>query len=328
MVNEFGFSTEAGADEFGFDEGELTDLPIAANDFDFTAGTDLISDDLDEVLQSEQEATGFGFSTEELNLFDEEAQPVGAYADQPTADDYADALDDEAERVDWFSEEQPIMSAEDEPSWMRAIKSGSEPNEADFTLEEEAFTLEDGFELDEAFALDEELAMASLPVDAAPQGADEAFARGQTADDNIAANAPDWLNSMVPGLDVDYENLPSEDLIEDEFVIDEAYRSRSMEGFDAVNEGYDWLDDLVEEETSNTPAVSAPPPVPLPPVPDFSRRAEPQPAPAAVVPPAATRSFVFAAPPPWLERLRAMLGAPATVKDEFEDFDFDDEDLK
>ncbi len=328
VVNEFGFSTEAGADEFGFDEGEQMEYPIATNDFDFTAGTDLISDDLDEVLQSEQEATSFGFSTEELNLFDEEAQPVGAYADQPTADDYADALDDEAERVDWFSEEQPIMSAEDEPSWIRAIKSGSEPNEADFTLEEEAFTLEEGFELDEAFALDEELAMASLPADAAPQGADEAFALRQTADDNIAVNAPDWLNSMVPGLDVDYENLPSEDLIEDEFVTDEAYRSRSMEGFDAVNEGYDWLDDLVEEETSNTPAVSAPPLVPLPPVPDFSRRAEPQPAPAAVVPPAATRSFVFAAPPPWLERLRAMLGAPAAVKDEFEDFDFDDEDLK
>ncbi len=329
VVNEYGFNTEAGADEFGFDEGEQMEYPVATNDFDFTAGTDLISDDLDEVLQSEQEATGFGFSTEELNLFDEEAQPLDAYANELNPDNYADALDDEAERIDWFSEAQPIMSAENEPSWIGAIKSGSEPSAADFNLEEETFALEEDFELDEAFMLNEaDLAVTRQPVEIESEMLDEAFALESAESDNIAANAPDWLNSMVPGLDVDYENLPSEDLIEEEFVIDEAYRSRSMEGFDAVNEGYDWLDDLVEEETSNTSAVSVPPPVPLPPVPDFSRRAEPQPAPAAVVPPAATRSFVFAAPPPWLERLRAMLGTASAARDEFDDFDFDDEDLK
>jgi tetratricopeptide (TPR) repeat protein len=318
-VNDFGFTTEEGApaDEFGFDEGELTEHPIAVNNFDFTAGTDLVSDELDEVLYRAEAAQGFGFSTEEMELFDEEAQPVEAYAGDPNASDFT--LEEEAERVDWFSEEQPVMSAEDEPEWLDAIKMGGELNEDDFTLEDE----------EEAFA--EGYAVASTPVDVEPAALEDAFAPAASVDENIAANAPDWLNSMVPGLDVDYENLPQEELIEEEFVLDGDYRSRSMEGFDAVNEGYDWLDELVEEETSNMPVVSAPPPVPvpLPPVPDFSRIAEPQPAPAAVAPTPVTRSFVFAAPPPWVERLRAMLGggAPA-AKDEFDDFDFDDDDLK
>jgi tetratricopeptide (TPR) repeat protein len=317
-MNDFSFMTEEGAsaDEFSFDEGELTEHPIVVNDFDFTAGTDLVSDELDEVLY-QQEDTSFGFSTEELDVFSEGVQPAEAYAGDPNAADFT--LEDDPERVDWFSDEQPIMSAEDEPNWLNAIKTGGEPNETDFALEDDEEAFEEGY------------AVASTPVDVEQAALEDDFAPAATVDENIAANAPDWLNSMVPGLDVDYENLPSDELIEEEFVLDGDYRSRSLEGFDAVNAGYDWLDELVEEETSNMLPVSAPPPVPvpLPPVPDFSRIAEPQPAPAAAAPTPVTRSFVFTAPPPWVERLRAMLGGGAsTAVDEFDDFDFDDDDLK
>ena len=51
-----------------------------------------------------------------------------------------------------------------------------------------------------------------------------------------AVNAPDWLNAMVPGLDVDYEAA------EDEWIEDEEA------AFDASEREYAWVDQMVEEE--------------------------------------------------------------------------------
>ncbi len=54
-----------------------------------------------------------------------------------------------------------------------------------------------------------------------------------------AQNAPDWLNAMVPGLDVDYE--AGEDEFADEDVED-------LEDEEASQREYAWVGEMVEEE--------------------------------------------------------------------------------
>jgi hypothetical protein len=66
-----------------------------------------------------------------------------------------------------------------------------------------------------------------------------------------AENAPDWLNAMVPGLDVDYE-APEDEPIEQEYI--ESPRLRRLEAEAAVStpsptRDFDWLNEIVAEES-------------------------------------------------------------------------------
>jgi hypothetical protein len=70
-----------------------------------------------------------------------------------------------------------------------------------------------------------------------------------------AANAPDWLNAMVPGLDVDYSATEDDKPIEQEFVEEPvAYRQRAAS---SENAEFGWLEKIVEEETRAAPAKPA-----------------------------------------------------------------------
>jgi hypothetical protein len=82
-----------------------------------------------------------------------------------------------------------------------------------------------------------------------------------------AENAPDWLNAMVPGLDLDYQ--PGED---DTLAAVEAPAEKKERGFD-------WLTDIVEEETGQMEPIRD--------VPESGRR----------------RRFVFSRQPKWLRAL-------------------------
>ena len=330
---EFGFDTSQ-LEAFSIDEASAEsayvhdDAPVIANGFDFALDDESVEDsefffedaleptamadfDLDDALSSETVA-----ATE----FDMDAalgEPI-VHNDFNFDDDDEFALDEPvASEPDWLSAMEDPISVEasyDEPDWLANVGVGGVAIASE-VIADEALMSEEEFDepLEEDFA--------------APTR------QYVPADD--AENAPDWLNSMVPGLDVNYENLPENEIVEEEFNENISHRGRNIEGFTAVNDGYEWLEDIVEEETNGMPPVQvdAAAQPPLAPLPNFSSRA-PAPDPVTVVP---TKRFVFSRPPAWLNALKeAILGKPEPVMegiennefDEFEDFDFDDNDKK
>lgn len=87
---------------------------------------------------------------------------------------------------------------------------------------------------------------------------------GEYVDDDLAEdtgihadNAPDWLNQMVPGLDLDFEAREDEEGGADSDV-DSSHRRREAVGEVPSEDDYGWLEDIVEEETQ----AGAPPPIP------------------------------------------------------------------
>ena len=93
-----------------------------------------------------------------------------------------------------------------------------------------------------------------------------------------ADNAPDWLNQMVPGLDLDFEARDEDDEGADSDV-DSSHRRREAVGEVPSEDDYGWLEDIVEEETQ----AGAPPPIPT----SVQQ--------AVVIPP----RFNFSQPPVW-----------------------------
>jgi thioredoxin-like negative regulator of GroEL len=64
-----------------------------------------------------------------------------------------------------------------------------------------------------------------------------------------ADNAPDWLNAMVPGLDVDYEASEDDEPIEKEF----APSARRTQEVRARAQDFGWLVDIVDQEEDQPP---------------------------------------------------------------------------
>lgn len=93
-----------------------------------------------------------------------------------------------------------------------------------------------------------------------------------------ADNAPDWLNQMVPGLDLDFEAREDE-YGDGDSEVDSSHRRREAVGEVPSEDDYGWLEDIVEEETQ----AGAPPPLPT----SVQQ--------AVVIPP----RFNFSQPPVW-----------------------------
>jgi hypothetical protein len=72
-----------------------------------------------------------------------------------------------------------------------------------------------------------------------------------------ATNAPDWLNAMVPGLDVDYD-APEDAPVETEFMpTNKAAAPRALKDKDAkVRPEFGWLLDIVSEESQQVTVVA------------------------------------------------------------------------
>lgn len=92
-----------------------------------------------------------------------------------------------------------------------------------------------------------------------------------------AENAPDWLNAMVPGIDVDYQ-AEADEPIEEELVLGEEIIDETNEP-EPASSGFNWLTNLVEEETSEVEIITDEPFAPI-------ERHQPR--------------FVFTRPPAWL----------------------------
>ena len=150
-----------------------------------------------------------------------EFEPEAMAADISSEDTATD------EDFDWLNEPETVADAEEAP--LSAGVTDTQQLEA-ITMSEDADASEDtafdGTEVDES---EGEFATASVLGD-------------EPHETTPAHNAPDWLNAMVPGLDVDYEAT------EDEVPEDEAEEPEP----ETSKREYAWLVDMVEEENVAT----------------------------------------------------------------------------
>jgi hypothetical protein len=66
-----------------------------------------------------------------------------------------------------------------------------------------------------------------------------------------AENAPDWLNAMVPGLDLDYEATEDDAPLESAYVESATPRAQPVApAEEEAGRNFDWLVEIVDEETS------------------------------------------------------------------------------
>jgi hypothetical protein len=203
---------------------------------------------------------------------DDESQTPAAQPEDSGYDwkDEEEEEDDEAvsgEVPDWLSgivksqpeeEEQPqaaepVESAGSEFDWLNAINEPSSESEAENKPEpveehsDEPVTAAPAAN-NQWFEFDEDKELASAPQD------EEEVAMSSIP---AATNAPDWLNAMVPGLDVDFE-AGEDEQVEQEFASGAAYRSRER-GENRRAPEFDWVSKLVDEELSPASQPSRPP---------------------------------------------------------------------
>ncbi len=199
-----------------------------------------------EPMQAETPDWLSGIGTEEDPVLDAISDAPDWLSDaEPIMDDNSLSFDEALE------EEEPV--AADVPDWLSGIGvkdgEGGEELVLDTVVED-------------SFSLDADLAEAGVVADVPDwlSGTDEdeeqskltespdtMYAESDTDIDKVeptpAENAPDWLNAMVPGLDVDYE-VEVDEPVENKFALNEQTQSE---------DDYEWVGELVEAESSPPP---------------------------------------------------------------------------
>jgi hypothetical protein len=269
------------ADDSAFDWAEdETPEPETAAVPDWLAAAAPAAQQADDDLEAEFEAadSAFDWAEDETPEPETPAVPDWLAAAVPAAQQADDDLEAEFEAADdsafdWAEDETPEPKTAAVPDWLAAVapaaQQADDDLEAEFEAEEE--TLFETQEAAEALPeLDEEKILAAAVV---PPPAD---------------NAPDWLNAMVPGLDLNYEAVEDDRPIETEYVQSAPARRQrpgeTTEGQTAAERDLDWLNAIVEQETGPMPSVAE----------------------AAAAEPIRQRGrFRFSRPPMWLRNLTA-----------------------
>ncbi len=182
----------------------------------------------------------------DLGEVEEEPQPL-AGLDVPVA---------EAEPVDEFDwGDEPVSEAAsttDMPDWLRAVSpvpeeeaEASEPVSAGFSWIDDINASAEVEEADE---------LADFPEAMVEPIPDDEDALQEELAQSPASNAPDWLNAMVPGLDVDSIVTTGEFEATSE-VVEEELQPLEPGSAPASRKDFDWLMDIVDEETQQQPAV-------------------------------------------------------------------------
>ena len=158
----------------------------------------------------------------------------------------ASFVDDTPEWLkDFEMENEPVAAAEDEATVV-TVQPGEQPEWLSETLATQA----------NAVAEPEEQAVSALEEFEFEFTEDQAEPVAVADSEHVPAqNAPDWLNAMVPGVDLDY--MPeSEDSSEPEPALPVSERRTTRD--------FEWLVDIVEEETQPTvePVVAHAPETP------------------------------------------------------------------
>ncbi len=231
------------SEEISAEAGEESE-PIAAEETpDWLAELQPVNDDEEEAVAEPVAEAGDDFewltSEETPAEADEESEPIAA---EETPDWLAELQpsDEEAE----IEAEEPMASAGDELEWLTSEETSAEdaepvaeaagdmpgwlaededqPDAEEETAEPVASAIDDQAEMDE----NEETLVEPAPTEA--------------LESSPANNAPDWLNAMVPGLDVDYE--ATEDEVSEDFEEEPEPETAKRE--------FAWLIELVDEETA------------------------------------------------------------------------------
>jgi len=200
--------------------------------------------------------------------FDDFDDEEGDIFDAPEEDHEDDVYDSPADDYQTFDVEADSETSDEdaaaEPDWLQHFAADDEEALPLAEKEFEALadtTVEQSFDPD---SLDEE------EIDPAP-----------------ASNAPDWLNAMVPGLDVDY-TAQEDEALEDDFIEETSHRRRQLtEDIELDGTGeFDWLQNIINEETG---------PVRVPPA-----AKQHSPPPPDSLPAVERQRFDFSQPPAWL----------------------------
>jgi len=283
------------SDDFDLDEGEEIEEPAAIAD---ESAPDWMSDfTLEDEGEEVEEAVAFAdesapdWMSDDFDLDEgEEIEEPAAIVDESAPDWMSDfTLEDEGEEV----EEAVAFADESAPDWMSG--DFEDDTEGDTEIVEEAMptgdmlpTIESESDTIPGDTPDwlEETAVSAAAGAAAlvsaeetqpnPTVMDEEFLPEEELETSSVANAPDWLNAMVPGLDVDYD--AEEEEVDQGYTEGATYRQRALADSDNGDD-FEWLQSIVDEETS--PNVK---PAPrkwfsLSKPPAWMRRKEPAPAP-------------------------------------------------
>lgn len=173
-------------------------------------------------------------------------QPAPAEVSADLEDDWLSAeAEVEAVEADLFAADAGLAPAEVsaglEDDWLSAEAEG----EAE-ALEEALFADDAGLAPAEVSAgLDDDWLSAEADDDAELERMYAAAHRPPPAD-----NAPEWLNNMVPGLELDYE-------AEEDAPLESAFVRQPGAATEAASADFNWLNRIVDEETGPVLAVSA-----------------------------------------------------------------------
>ena len=254
------------------DELEAEDEPIAEGGFDFENDPTIVGRPDDEEMEVVGEADW-------LSGMDE-------------GDGVQDAFADELVDEHGWGDETSLEEAQsvEQPDWLASMGEGDGVQDAfaEAVSEIDGFEDDDDFDSLNVYETDDEDDVL-YEEDSLPEFEDEEFSIEETvpssglAEDDYLADfdeeiehtpaddAPDWLNAMVPGLDIDYE-------AEEDEPVDQGFVSTAQTS--TTDKGFDWLEEIVEEETGPIKALA--------------------PRPQMVTAP----RFQFSKPPAWLEKLR------------------------
>jgi len=274
--------------------------------------------DADDEFDYEDDDTLVGFSLDDADDDESEDEPDWL-AGMEEGDGVQDAFDESAEdEFDWGDDSDDLVEhaqAEDEPDWLAGMGLGDGVQDAfgEETAENSGALAglsdindyETKDELDVTYEEEDLPTFEESVAETQPSSGLDDFE--EELEHTPADSAPDWLNAMVPGLDNNFEIQDDDPL--DEVLLDDDEDTRKPD------KGFDWLSDIVDEETGAMAPV-----VPKPPPPSTS---------------APTR-WKFSKRPAWVDKLLGgatlggMLGTSQTadtVKDDDDmDFDFDDDD--
>jgi Flp pilus assembly protein TadD len=290
-------TTEFGLDEeFELAEAQAEDAPVAIEQQDAYADVlldpaeaqalpDWMNDVVAEPAADAAEAPIESYTPADVSAV------IDAYESDLTQDETAAEPDPDA----FADEEEAEAEPQDSPEWAQSVAATAvlsstallhddgQDNEPDSVIESI-----DDFADDNEWDLAEVEAAPIAELDRLEADAYDALDESAVSESGevvieAAENAPDWLNAMVPGLDIDYTASEDEPL-------ETEYLEESTASTPAIPENFGWLNEIVDEET---------------------RADEPAPAVAARAP-----RFVFSRPPAWLRRLWENRVEPAANDDD------------
>lgn len=211
--------------------GEEVPEPVGGNEMS-------VAEPIGQMDQEEQTPEAVGEETPEPTVGEEE--PVAELMSQMDQEEAFEAADEEMPQPEMATEEESASEVSGEEAIPEEIVAEEMPSEEALSEQEVA---------------EEPLSEEATDVfmESEPEHFDE------EVHPTPAENAPDWLNAMVPGLDVDYE--AQENILPDEEFEEEEPLPIHAENDAALGE-FGWLvrivDDEVEADTAARPAVAVP----------------------------------------------------------------------